>query len=129
MELEQLAEHWIESKQKEQDAIAKRRAIEDKMLSLIGIADNFSGSQTHGDHIQIKITRRIDTKVDSEKLQEIAIENGLTDHLSTLFRWKPEINAKAWKACDESITHPLLLAVTSKPGRPTFSITKKETNE
>ena len=39
------------------------------------------------------------------------------------------INAKAWKACDDSITRPLLLAVTTKPGRPTFSIQLKETKE
>lgn len=127
MNLESLAKAWIESKKTEQDAVSKRRAIEDQILSLIGIDENFTGTQTHGDVFEIKITRRIDTKVDADKVQEIAMENGLSEHLSTLFRWKPEINAKAWKTCDDSIKRPLSLAVTSKPGRPTFSITQKET--
>ena len=32
------------------------------------------------------------------ELQEIAAEHGLEAHLSMLFRWKPEIDARAWKA-------------------------------
>ena len=53
---------------------------------------------------------------------ELAAEHGLTDHLSTLFRWKPEINMAIWKAADESITKPLAAAITAKPGRPSFTI-------
>jgi hypothetical protein len=64
--------------------------------------------------------------VDSEKLQELAAEAGLTDHLSTLFRWKPEIEMKAWKATDPSITSALADAITVTPGRPSFTITIKE---
>jgi hypothetical protein len=28
----------------------------------------------------------------------------------------------AWKAADDSITRPLAAAITTKPGRPSFSI-------
>jgi hypothetical protein len=55
-------------------------------------------------------------------VQELAAEHGLTDHLSTLFRWKPEINMAIWKASDERITRPLAGAITAKPGRPSFTI-------
>ena len=40
----------------------------------------------------IKITQRIDRKVDADKVVELAAEAGLSDQLAHLFRWKPEIN-------------------------------------
>jgi hypothetical protein len=73
----------------------------------------------------IKTEGRINRKVDAEKLQVLAAEAGLSEHLSSLFRWKPEINAKAWGAAADAVTQPLLGAITSTPGRPTFSITKE----
>jgi hypothetical protein len=72
----------------------------------------------------IKMEGRINKKIDADKLQMLAAEAGLSEHLTSLFRWKPEINAKAWGAADEAITKPLLDAITSTPGRPTFTITK-----
>ena len=122
-----LFQDWIDAKTREQDAIAERRRIEDQMIKEFSWElGGSSGCSLHRDGFTIKITRRIDQKVDSEKLQEIARENGLSDHLSSLFRWKPEINMSAWKAADETITDPLLDAITSKMGRPSFSITRKE---
>lgn len=125
----ELAAKWMVAKREETLATEHRRHLEDMMVSAIGIPEDFAGTQTHGEHLQIKISGRIDAKVDGDKLQEIAMEHGLSEHLSTLFRWKPEINAKAWKACDDSITRPLVAAITNKPGRPTFSITEKETKK
>jgi hypothetical protein len=72
----------------------------------------------------VKIEGRINQKIDADKLQVLAAEAGLSEHLSSLFRWKPEINAKAWGAAAEVVTKPLLGAITSTPGRPTFTITK-----
>lgn len=126
-DLNSLSEKWLAAKQAEAEAIAKRRDIEDQIKSHVGISDNLEGTGVlFPDHYTIKITGRIDRKVDSDKLQELAAEYGLTDHLSSLFRWKPEINMTAWKAADESITKPLAAAITAKPGRPSFSITPKE---
>jgi hypothetical protein len=64
-------------------------------------------------------------KVDTEQLQDIAATYGLTEHLWSLMRWKAEINSAVWKATSENITKPLLAAITTTPGRPSFSITKK----
>lgn len=125
--IEDLAGKWMIAKREETLATEHRRHLEDMMVKAIGLPEDFAKTETFGKSLQIKVSGRIDAKVDGEKLQEIAMEHGLSDHLSTLFRWKPEINAKAWKACDDSITRPLLLAITTKPGRPTFSITEKET--
>lgn len=126
-DLNYLSEQWLAAKQAEAEAIAKRRDIEDRIKSVAGISEILEGTGVlFPDHYTIKITGRIDRKVDSDKLQELAAEYGLTDHLSSLFRWKPEINMTAWKAADEAITKPLAAAITAKPGRPSFSITPKE---
>jgi hypothetical protein len=65
-------------------------------------------------------------KVDADRLQELAIAAGLTEHLPSLFRWSADVNAAVWKAADQRITSPLLGAITTTPGRPSFTITRKE---
>lgn len=128
--LDEIAKQWIVAKQAEDEATDHRRHLEDMMISALNLAEDFTGTQTHTTgSVVVRVSGRINQTVDGDKLQEIAMEHGVSDHLATLFRWKPEVNAKAWKACDDSITRPLLLAVTSKPGRPTFSIQLKETKE
>ena len=74
----------------------------------------------------IKIEGRINRKVNADKLIDLATEYGLNDHLSALFRWKPEINMKIWKESDQEITRPLLDAITSESGRPSFTITMRD---
>lgn len=124
--LPNLSALWIEAKAREVKAINDRRNIEDQMRSLIGIADNLDGTMTaKPDGYVVKVTGRINRKVNADKLQELAAEAGLTEHLSSLFRWKPEINMTAWKATDAAITTPLLGAITSEAGRPSFAITKE----
>lgn len=125
--LADLCVQWMEAKAKEAEAVAMRRALEDRISSLAGIPDTLEGTQTvKPDGYVMKIEGRINRKVDGDKLQEIAIETGLQDHLSSLFRWTPEINMKVWKSTDPAITTPLLGAITSKPGRPSFTITKEK---
>lgn len=124
--LPNLSALWIEAKAREVKAINDRRTIEDQLRSLIGIADNLDGTMTaKPDGYVVKVTGRINRKVNADKLQELAAEAGLTEHLSSLFRWKPEINMTAWKATDAAITAPLLGAITSEAGRPSFAITKE----
>jgi len=122
-----LAKMWLDAKQAEKDATEDRRIVEDHIKKLARIAENLDSTETvePGQYV-IKIAGRIDRKVDGEKVQELAAEHGLSDHLATLFRWKPELNMAAWKAADATITGPLAGAITAKPGRPSFSITPKE---
>lgn len=122
-DLASLSSMWLMAKQAEAAATTDRRNIEDRMRELAGIGENLDGSETlKVTGYKVKISGRIDRKVDAEKVQDLAAEHGLTHHLSSLFRWKPEINMSAWKSADESITGPLLGAITTKPGRPSFSI-------
>ena len=117
--LESLQLAWAIAKATEQNAQEERRTIEDQITLLLKVPADLDGTVTHG---AVKITGRIDRKVDADVLQQLALDAGLSDHLSALFRWKPEINRKAWDAADTSITGPLLGAITSKPGRPSFAL-------
>lgn len=126
-DLNELSEMWLAAKEAEKEATEGRRRIEDRIKAMVGVAETLEGTETvDPGRYTIKIVGRIDRKVDSDKLQELAAEYGLTDHLSYLFRWKPEINMAAWKAADPSITKPLSAAITAKPGRPSFTIIPKE---
>jgi hypothetical protein len=125
--LDDLAKKWLNAKEVEAMAVARRRKLEDELTSLIGVAENMEGTEnveTDGGHT-IKITGRINRKVDGARIQEIAAEEGLEEHLSSLFRWKPEINMSAWKNADKAITGPLLRGITTQPGRASFTITKE----
>jgi hypothetical protein len=126
-DLQSLVKEWLESKAAEAQAVQRRREIEDQLKALANIQEELDGTKTiEVPGYVVKVTGRIDRKVDADLVQEIAAEHGLDAHLSTLFRWKPELNMTAWKAADESITRQLSSAITAKPGRPSFAITTKE---
>ena len=120
-----LYQRWLDAKKLEAAAVAERRQLEDQMVAEFTIPKDLDGTVNHElDGYKIKIEGRINKKIDSDKLQMLAAEAGLSEHLSSLFRWKPEINAKAWNSAADAVTKPLLDAITSTPGRPTFTITK-----
>jgi hypothetical protein len=121
-----LYQQWLDAKAAEKDAMELRRAIEDQLVADLGIAKTLDGTQNvEVDGFKVKIVGRLDRKVNSDKLQDLAAEFGLTEHLSSLFRWKPEINASAWKSADVRITEPLQDAITTTSGRPSFTIVKE----
>jgi len=125
--LEKLASDWEEAKAFEAQAIARRREIEDQLTKALAIPKDLEGTKNEDvGQYKIKIVGRLDRKVNADKLQELAQESGLSEHLSSLFRWKPEINMTAWKAAHESITAPLLDAITTTAGRPSYAITRKD---
>lgn len=129
MTVNELSAAWMEAKEAERMAVERRRAVEDHLALIMELEPDLDGTVSLKDKTcayQVKAVGRLNRKVDSEKLQELAAEAGLTDHLSSLFRWKPEIDMKAWKACDPSITSALADAITVSQGRPSFSITPKE---
>lgn len=122
-----LYQQWLTAKAKEAEATAERREIEDKLVAQFNVPPTLDNTANfEADGFKIKVEGRINRKINSEKLQEIAAENDLLAHLSALFRWKPEINASVWKSTDPAITTILLDAITSTPGRPSFTITKKD---
>lgn len=121
-DIKTLTAEWIRLKEVERQAVDERRQIEDLLMCMVNSKQEGSATTKAGGY-QIKVTTRLNRRINSDLLQDIAAENGLTDHLSTLFRWKPDINMSAWKAADPSITEPLLDAITTTEGRPIFNIT------
>ena len=120
-----LYQRWLDAKKLETAAVTERRELEDLMVVTFAIPKDLDGTVKHAiDGYVIKTEGRINKKIDADKLQMLAAEAGLSEHLSSLFRWKFEINAKAWNAAADAVTQPLLGAITSTPGRPTFTITK-----
>jgi len=118
-------QRWLDAKKLEAAVVAERRQLEDQMVEMFAVPKDLDGTmKAEADGYKIKMEGRINKKIDADKLQVLAAEAGLSEHLSSLFRWKPEINAKAWNAAADAVTKPLLDAITSTPGRPTFTITK-----
>ncbi len=127
MEINQLIEVWNASKATEKAAVETRRACEDEIAKFYKINPQTEGTQNFEvDGYKVKIVSRLAQKIDSDKVQEIAAENGFENYLSSLFRWKPEIVAAAWKSAPEEVRNKLSFAITSTPNRPSFSIDKKE---
>ena len=120
-----LFEQWLEAKEAERMAVERRREIEDRLIASLAIKESEGSTTIKTGGYKVKVTQRFNRSIDSDMLQEIAAEHGITHHLGDLFRWKPDINAKAWKDADPSITGPLEQAITTKPGRPSFSIERE----
>jgi len=125
MNISVLIHIWEAAKAQEKQAVADRRDAEDKMVKALAVAKNLDGTKNFMfEDYKVSVVGRIDRKVDAAKVQELAAEHGLQEHLGSLFRWKPEINSAVWSSTSEDITKLLLPAITSKPGRPSFTITK-----
>lgn len=127
-DLFECAEAWLAAKEAERLAVEARRAVEDQMIRLLDVSEQMEGTMNLTSKLghKIKIVGRLSRKVDAEKVQELAAEYGLSEHLETLFRWKPEINLTAWKATAPEITVLLADAVTVTASRPSFQITLEE---
>lgn len=127
MSIEQLSQEWLAAKAAEKAATDSRRNIEDSLFAEMHLNEDVEGTENYQfGAYQIKVVGRMTRKVDGDMLQDIAAEHNLVHHISTLFRWKPEINATAWKSADSDITRTLSGAITTTPSRPSFTITTKE---
>jgi hypothetical protein len=119
-----LYQDWINAKEAERAAIERRRSIEDEMAKHLNTDAEGTINFEHEGY-KIKVTIRMDRKVNGDMAKEIAASNGLDSYLSTLFRWKPELNLSAWKATTSNITGAFADCITTKPGRPSFEISKE----
>lgn len=123
MNLEQLASEWVAAKAAEAQAVEHRRIIEDQITEMMAIDMQKEGTtNVEAGSLSVKITNRLNRKVDADLVQEIAAEHGLGFYLPQLFRWKPDINLTAWKGAPEDVTKTLSKAITTTAGRPSYSI-------
>ena len=125
--LQQLAEEWLEAKSVEKDAVDQRRLIEDEICRLLEVKQMDEGTKkVEASPFVIKIASRINRKVDGDIAQDIAAEHDMQDHLSVLFRWKPELSMAAWDGVGDNVKSVFARAITSTPGRPSFTITTEK---
>lgn len=119
---------WLQAKEDEKRAVDKRRVIEDDLIESLKVDDSKDGSKTYKEgEYKVKVTTRLNRKVDADSLIDLAQNAGIgQEHLQALFRWKPELNLREWQNAAELITKPLEGAITTKPGRPSFNISKEE---
>jgi hypothetical protein len=121
--LETMLVEWRVAKQLEQEATRRRRDIEDGIKALINFDESREGNiALPFDGGRVVITARLDRKVDGTLARQLATENHLEDWLDRLFRWKPELELRAWKKAPEYVTQAFAPAITTKPGRATFSL-------
>jgi len=114
---------WRVAKQLEQEATHRRREIEDQIKAFIGFDENREGNVALPfDGGRVVVTARLDRKVDAQLARQLAAENHLEDWLDRIFRWKPELEVRAWRKAPEYITQIFAPAITTKPGRATFSL-------
>ena len=127
MDNKDLFESWLTAKAIEKAAVATRRKVEDRLAKELKVPEDLDGTfkQEAPGGYTVKIIGRMTRKVDSEKIQEIAAEQGTSEHIQNLFSWKPTIIVSAWEHSDASITTPLLAGITTTPSRPSFTITKE----
>lgn len=122
-----LYQQWMEAKAAETEMTARRRAIEEEIAKSLEVPEDWEGSYTLKDGgFKINVKRAFTRKVDGKRLTSIANEFGLQEYLSTLFRWKPEINLKAWKDTEPTVTDKLAQAVTTTPGKIGIKIEEEE---
>ena len=123
-ELRELCLEWIDAKQAATKAAMTLETVEDQLIQLLNV-DSLADGTTRvidGD-VRINVTSRPSRTVDDTKLKALAEEHDLKEHLSTLFRWKPEVNLRAWRGADKKITDSLNDAITLTSTRPAFAIT------
>ena len=122
-----LYEQWMEAKAAETEMTTRRRAIEEEIAKSLAVPEDWEGSYTMKDGgFKINVKRAFTRKVDDKRLTALANEFGLQEYLSTLFRWKPEINLKAWKDAEPTVTDKLAQAVTTTPGKIGIKIEEEE---
>lgn len=122
-DIDKLRAEWKYCKEVEGNAVNRRREIEDEIAAELAINPAKDAViNSHG----FKITCRLTRKVDSDLLQDIANESGLSEHLPHLFRWKAEISQKEWKDAAPNVTNVLSAAITTTAGRPSFSLIEEK---
>lgn len=107
----------------EKKAKEHRMDLENRMAKAIGMPDSWEGSMTNKvGNYKVKVSRRMNVKIDADRLNELAHENGLDAQLRTLFRWKPEIAKAAWDAAAPEVVKALSPAIERTPGKASFTV-------
>ena len=123
--LNSLFKELYEAKQQEDIFKAKRTALEEQIALTWGIPQEWEGSHMEKtDEFKVKISRRMNLKIDADALTDIAHKHDLGSFLGTLFKWKPELDKKQWDKADENIKAAFAESMTKTPGKVSVSVEK-----
>ena len=129
-DLENMLNQWDYVKKSEAMIKARRQELEDEISLLLELPDDLDGTENYQvGNFKVKVTGRLNQKVDIDMISNIAEEENLIQQLNNLFRFKAEINKTSWKMAAAEITGKFLPAITTTPGRPTYSVELKEQGE
>jgi len=123
-----LCEEYMKIKEWEAKSAARKLAIETELLKNYQIS-KLEGSKTLRDEgFKIGLLGRTNKTVNAEALRSLPSEYPeiTNEVLGRVFRWKPEIDAKAWKEQSKEVTEILSRAITVTPAKITFNISKDE---
>lgn len=120
-----------DAKEAEARAKAAREAIERELAAAIGVPETWTGSTTSEIcGFKVTCTRRDNVRIDADAVRGIAAESSALDQFSKqIFRWKPEIDKKAWDAAPDDVIKAFSAAVTRTPGKISFALKTKSTDK
>ena len=120
-----------DAKEAEARAKAAREAIERELAAAIGVPETWTGSTTSEIcGFKVTCTRRDNIRIDADAVRGIAAESSALDQYSKqVFRWKPEIDKKAWDAAPDDVIKAFSAAVTRTPGKISFALKTKSADK
>ena len=120
-----------DAKEAEARAKAAREAIECELAAAIGVPETWTGSTTSEIcGFKVTCTRRDNVRIDADAVRGIAAESSALDQFSKqIFRWKPEIDKKAWDAAPDDVIKAFSAAVTRTPGKISFALKTKSADK
>lgn len=120
-----------DAKEAEVRAKAAREAIERELAAAIGVPETWTGSTTSEIcGFKVTCTRRDNVRIDADAVRGIAAESSALDQFSKqIFRWKPEIDKKAWDAAPDDVIKAFSAAVTRTPGKISFALKTKSADK
>ncbi|MBQ9564808.1 MAG: hypothetical protein IJU98_04395 [Synergistaceae bacterium] len=124
MEINELVKKLYEAKRTELAAKEARMFLEGELAKAIGVPEDWEGCMTKpAGAYKVKLERRMNVKIDGERLRHIAEAHNLTRVMDICFRWKPELNKREWRQAGNDVRRIFAPAMEITPGKASFTVT------
>lgn len=110
-----LAAAWMQAKQEEDDAKARRYEIEAEIAAALPGKDE-GATSSENEKVRVCVTRKLTRKVDGEALKEAW--NSLQPTVQKAFSWKPDLSISVLRKLDEQETAQVARFITTAPAKP-----------
>ena len=121
--LKGLAKDWKFQQVRRNDAANVMKEIEEEIASILQVPHDMVGTRTHGEEgLEIKITGKMNHKVDQKELHELAERHNKMDVLNDYYRINVSLDVAGWKKANQDIVKALSPTSTSKPAKLSFKI-------